>query len=66
MSFLNVYYITLCRLYEKHLILNEVLKLTSVFFKNGYICKGSLYCKFTQASQSQKEQKIGTIRILGA
>jgi hypothetical protein len=24
MSFSNVYYITLCRLYEKHLILSEV------------------------------------------
>jgi hypothetical protein len=24
MLFLNVYYITLCRLYEKHLILSEV------------------------------------------
>jgi len=30
MSFLNVYYITLCRLYEKKLILNEV--------KNWQVC----------------------------
>jgi hypothetical protein len=30
MSFLNVYYITLCRLHEKHLILNEV--------KNWHVC----------------------------
>jgi hypothetical protein len=30
MSFLNVYYITLCRLYEKHLTLSEV--------KNWQVC----------------------------
>jgi hypothetical protein len=30
MLFLNVYYFTLCRLYEKHLILNEV--------KNWQVC----------------------------
>jgi hypothetical protein len=30
MSFLNVYYITLCRLYEKNLILSEV--------KNWQVC----------------------------
>jgi hypothetical protein len=34
MSFFNVYYITLCKLYEKHLILSEV--------KNWQVCYSGL------------------------
>jgi len=37
-------------IHEKHLILSEVKKLTSVLFKSGYTCSGSLYYRFTLMS----------------
>ncbi len=57
MSFLNVCYITLCRLHEKHLILNEVknwqLCYSRVIITLNYSCSGSLYCILTLLWQSK-------------
>ncbi len=39
-SFLNVYYVTIHRLYEKYWILNWIVNFTSMLFNNDYMCNG--------------------------
>lgn len=58
MSSLNVYYITIHRLYEKYLILSQVESL-QVLFNSGYMCNESFYHELTHYQMLPRKEKLG-------
>jgi len=57
-SSLNVYYITIHRLYEKYLILSQVESL-QVLFNSGYMCNESFYHELTHYQMLPRKEKLG-------
>jgi hypothetical protein len=58
MSSLNVYYITIHRLYDKCLILNQV-EILQVLFNSGYMCIELFYHELTHNKMLPCKEKLG-------